>query len=158
MLTAVSALLVAGCAAQLPSSVDYGSVYAAITDSGFSDNSIRDQVFAVVAIDGVEIVSAFNDQNRKRMLAVNHNPPFTGRRVPIRELTLKLRGAAVGAPIVTMASAVGGSARPVEGVIKFTPKEGAFYVVTGELSGVRSCIWLQEEKKPDPVSQKVCSR
>jgi hypothetical protein len=148
---------ISGCATKLPASVDNGSVYAAITDSGFSDNAVRDQVFAVIAIDGTEIISAFNDENRKRMMAINHNPPFTGRRVPVRELTLKLRGAASGAPIVSMMSAVAGSARPIEGTIKFTPREGAFYVVKGELSSTGSCVWLEEERKPGPVSQKVCT-
>lgn len=55
------------------------------------------------------------------------------------------------APILAMTNTV----YQVKGTIEFTPETGKQYVVTGQLGGPRSAVWVEEKDTHQVVGQKI---
>lgn len=61
------------------------------------------------------------------------------------------------APIHEIAGRLAGTFFSVEGIVEFKPVEDNRYIVTGELTKERSCVWIAEETTKAPSSDRICT-
>ena len=155
------ALLVSGCATVGPSVPEgYAGPVALLKDTGTDESTSKARVFAALEIDGQGI----NNSLRETRIA-SHNRGFalsfrvTHRDVPAKKMKVKLiETHIVAAPIHEIASRAAGTFFSVEGEVDFTPEPGETYVVTGDLSKEKSCVWIMRILPSGPASDKVCTK
>lgn len=154
-------LSLAGCATRHePIPAGYTGPRANIADTWSLDANERDQVFAVLELDGKPIDNAV--QNTR---AASQGRGFqvikrdAERDVPARGLKLKVIGTHFSsAPIAEIARRAAGTFQSVEGEVDLLAVEGGRYLVTGELSKAGSCVWVAEAAFGKEVTAKVCSK
>jgi len=152
-----SLALLSGCATFEPVPKDYVGPTATIRDTGFSEDSRKAQMFAVVEIDGNGIMNAFGASamaSHGRGAALT--TVYPQRRVKAAPMRLLLRGShATGAPIHAIASQIAGTFFSVEGSVEFTPQPGGVYVVKGKLKRDESSVWIEDVSTGMPASTVV---
>lgn len=149
--------LLAGCATYAPVPKDYTGPTATVSDTGFSENGTKAQMFALMEVDGNRIANAFLASARA---SNGHGSALTtvypDRLVQVRTMKVKLQGShATGAPIHAMASQLAGTFFSVEGVVEFTPKANGRYVVKGVLKKEKSSVWIEDVETGQPVTAVV---
>lgn len=154
-------LTLSGCATRYEPIMDnYSGPRAVIADTWSRDGSKRDQVFAVLEVDGKPIVNAVErtrGASQGRGLQVIK---MTDQRdVPAAKLRLKLIGTHFSAaPIAEMVRRAAGTFQSVEGEVELLAVEGVRYKVTGELTKTGSCVWIAEASSDKEVTEKACSK
>lgn len=159
--TLLLVLALAGCATRYePIPENYSGPRASIADTWSLDANERDQVFAVVQLDGKSIVNAVDNTR-----AASQGRGFqvikrdAEREVPATHLKLKVIGTHFSsAPIAEIARRAAGTFQSVEGEVDLAAAEGGRYKVTGELSKLGSCVWIAEAASNKEVTTKVCSK
>lgn len=157
----VSTLLVAigltGCAMYQPVPSGYTGPVAIVSDSGFSENGAKAQLFALIEVDGHAIPNSF-----KASAGASYGSGFSlttrivERQVPAKPMRVKLRAShTTGAPIHALFSQAIGSFYSVEGVVDFSPQAHGKYVVKGELKKEGSSVWIEDTATQQPVTQKI---
>jgi hypothetical protein len=156
-LSLVLAAALAGCASYEPVPKEYTGPTATIRDSGFSEDSTKAQMFAVVAVDGNRVGNAFSaSAMASHGRGASLTTVFPDRKVKAAPVKLTLRGShATGMPIHAMASQMAGTFFSVEGVVDFTPQAGAVYVVKGDLKKDKSSVWIEDVATGKPASSVV---
>jgi hypothetical protein len=148
-------ILLAGCTTFSPSVPDkYVGPSAVIQDSTTVHGSTKADFFFVESVDDAKIMNSL----RATLIANNGRgmsmKPVVLVRSVIAEKPLKLKLKArthFAAPILAMVRA----AYQVEGTIEFTPKDGAVYVVKGELGDEYSAVWLEDKATNEVIGQKI---
>jgi hypothetical protein len=146
-----------GCASYQPVPAGYTGPTATLRDSGFSEDSTKAQIFALVAIDGNRTPNAFGaSANASHGRGASLTTVFTERAVQARPMKVTLSGShATGMPIHAMASQMAGTFFSVEGTVDFAPQPGGRYVVKGELKKEKSAVWIEDEATGQPATAKV---
>lgn len=157
----VATLLVAaglsGCALYQPVPPGYTGPIATVSDSGFSENGTKAQLFVLLEVDGNAIPNSF-----KASAGASYGRGFSlttqivDRQVPAKPMRVKLRAShTTGAPIHALFSQAIGSFYSVEGVVDFSPQPQGKYIVKGELKKEGSSVWIEDLATHQPVTQKV---
>ena len=162
ILMALSVLLLTyGCATVSPSIPEgYSGPRATLQDSGATEGGTKGRVFAALELDGQGINNSLREtriasQNRGFALSFR----LTDREVPAKKLKVKLIGTHIlAAPIHELASRVAGTFFSVDGEVELTAEAGETYIVTGELSKEKSCVWVMRRSSQSPASEKVCTK
>lgn len=157
----LAALALAGCATQHnPIPDNYSGPRAHIADKWSLDVNERDQVFAVLEVDGKPISNAVsNTRGASAGRGFQVVQRGAEREVPAGKLQLKIIGTHFSsAPIAEMVRRAAGTFQSVEGVVALDAVAGGRYVVTGELSKAGSCVWIAETPSDKPVTEKICSK
>jgi hypothetical protein len=155
------AIALGGCATQkdpLPS--DYSGPKAWIQDTISLDKNERDQIFALLEVDGIRVNNALDDTQRASQgRGFSASLRSSGRAVAARTTRFKLIGTHFSAaPIGELARRAAGTFQSVDGVVEFTPEDAKRYEMKGELSKERSCVWIEEASSSAVVSGKICSK
>ena len=158
-LLAVWVICLVGCSS-LPTNplpADYQGPAAWIADSGSYESDGKAQVFVVVEVDGVSIDNAVLASRRASSgRGFSLTAQYIDRRVPVRQLSLKIRGTHItAAPIHEMASRAAGTFHFVEGTVSLSPRESKNYVVRGRLEKEGSAVWIEDADTNEVVTQKV---
>jgi len=130
-----------------------------IQDIWSLDADERDQVFAIAEVDNAAITNAISETRKasqgKGFQASQRN---YGRAVPARKVKLQIIGTHFSAaPIGEIARRAAGTFQSVSGVVELDAREGVNYRVVGELSKVKSCVWIEVASTGEPATSKVCS-
>lgn len=149
--------LASGCATYQPVPRDYTGPTATLHDTGFSEDTSKAQMFAVVAIDGNRVGNAFSaSANASYGRGALLTTVYPERQVPAVPMKVTLRGShATGAPIHAMASQLAGTFFSVEGTVDFTPAPNTAYLVKGTLTKQKSSVWIEDAATGKPASPVV---
>ena len=130
---------------------------AMLSDSGFSEDGTKAQLFSLMEVDGNSVQSSFGAS-----ASASHGRGFAlttrivSRPVPVKPMKVKLKGAhTTGAPIQAIFSQISGDFFSVEGVVDFDPAPGGDYVVKGILKKEGSLVWIEDARTNQPVTQKI---
>lgn len=151
-----AAALLSGCATKpfSPFPENYAGTSATLTDS-FNIRGLSEvEFFYAEQYEGNSWENA-----RFKSLAVNRgrgiymSPVTVSRGIPANKPTKLLIVARTqyAAPILDLTNAV----YQVKGTIEFTPETGKQYVVTGQLGGPHSAVWVEEKDTHQVVGQKI---
>lgn len=157
----IAVLSLAGCATRHePIPANYSGPRANIADTWSLDANERDQVFAVLELDGKPIVNAVeNTRSASQGRGFQVVKRDASRDVPAGKLKLKIVGTHFSsAPIAEIARRAAGTFQSIEGEVDLLALDGERYKVTGELSKAGSCVWVAEAVSSKEVSSRVCSK
>lgn len=145
------------CATYEPVPKDYSGPTASVLDTGFSEDGSKAQMFALMSIDGNRIPNAFSaSANASYGRGASLTTVYPERKVQARAMKVLIRGShATGAPIHAMASQMAGTFFSVEGIVDFTPEAGRSYQVKGELTKVKSSVWIEDTGTGKPATTVV---
>lgn len=121
------------------------------------EDEVNPRVFAVVAIDGVEIPNGLNAANR---VGWGHGqgllPYMLARNVEAKPRTYRLRGAFLArAPIERLIRQAKGNDQTIEGDLVFNPRPGGVYRLNGVLSPAGSAVWVEDFETGQVVSKRI---
>jgi hypothetical protein len=157
---ALIALIFAGCAAvKHPLPEGYSGLTAYVHDSWSLDENEKDQVFALLEVNGVEIINAISD-TRRLSFGRGFQTAHMGaaRLIPAQRLKVQIRGTHFSsAPIAEIARRTVGTFLAVEGTLEFNAAPKGEYRVTGALSKKESCVWIEDIATKLPATEKICS-
>lgn len=149
--------LLSACASFKPALPEYDGPTATIQDRGFAEDGTKAQLFAVVEIDGKQIMNAFwasakaSDGYGHRLITM-----YPIRKVKVVPMKLTLKGSHItGMPLHALASQLAGTFFSVEGQVDFTPEPDGRYSVRGELTKTKSSIWIEDEATGKPVTRVI---
>jgi hypothetical protein len=154
------AIALGGCATQKdPLTSDYSGPTAWIQDTISLDKNERDQIFALLEVDGVRVNNALDNTRRASQgRGFFASLQSSSRAVAARTTRFKVIGTHFSAaPIGELARRAAGTFQSVDGVVEFAPEDAKRYEMKGELSKERSCVWIEEASTSAVVSGKVCS-
>ena len=120
------------------------------------DGSNR-RVFAVWALDGVEVLNAARNQTRIGFGAGTGVMPYMLAR-PIAAKPTEVQVVAEhfsAAPIESIVKAARGRHQSVRGTLQFTPEPNIVYRVAGRLSPTVSYVWIEEFESGKVVTEKL---
>ena len=145
------------CATYEPVPKEYTGPTASVTDTGFSEDGSKAQMFVLMAVDGNRIGNAFSaSANASYGRGASLTTVFPERKVQARTMKVLIRGShATGAPIHAMASQMAGTFFSVEGTVDFTPEAGRTYQVKGELKKEKSSVWIEDTATGKPATSVV---
>jgi hypothetical protein len=155
------AVTVAGCATvSNPVPEGYAGSTVELEDTGERETDGKGVFFAAVAIDGREIENSLRESRRASAgRGFSLTGILTTRQVPVTPMKLKLIGTHMtAAPIHELAARAAGTFFSVEGVVDFRPVEGRKFLVTGELTKAKSCVWVADAATKAPVTERVCTQ
>lgn len=161
MMKCLAALLLAvglgACATYEPVPKDYTGATSIVSDSGFSEDGTKAQMFALMEIDGNRIGNAFSaSASASYGRGASLTAVYPQRTVPSRPMKLRIRAShATGMPIHAIASQMAGTFFSVEGTVDFSPEAGRKYVVRGELKKEMSSVWLEDAETGTRVTAVV---
>jgi hypothetical protein len=155
----VAASLV-GCASYQPIPEGYKGPIATVSDSGFSEDGSKAQLFALVEIDGNHLANSFGATAQASSgQGFRLTTRIVDRQVPAAPMKVLLRGShTTAAPIHAMMSQAAGTFFSVEGTVAFSPKPNGRYTVKGELKKESSSVWIEDTETNQPVTDKVVKR
>ena len=155
------ALSLSGCATVAPSiPANYTGPRATLQDSGAAESDSKGRVFAALEIDGERVNNSLREtrlasQGRGFSLSFR----LTDREVLAKKLKVKLIGThIVAAPIHEIASRAAGTFFSIEGEVELIAEAGEAYIVTGNLSKEKSCVWVMRRSGSSPATDKVCTK
>jgi hypothetical protein len=160
-LLSMMVIALGGCATQKdPLTSDYSGPKAWIQDTISLDKNERDQIFALIEVDGVRVSNALDNTRRASQgRGFSASLQSSGRAVAARSTRFKVIGTHFSAaPIGELARRAAGTFQSVDGVVEFTPEDAKRYEMKGELSKERSCVWVEDASSSAVVGEKVCSR
>jgi len=153
-------LSLASCATYKPVPEGYTGPVAMLSDSGFSEDGTKAQLFSLMEVDGNTVQSSFGAS-----ASASHGQGFAlttrivSRPVPAKPMKVKLKGAhTTGAPIQAIFSQMSGTFFSVEGVADFEPVPGGDYVVKGTLKKEGSQVWIEDVRTGQPVTRKIAEK
>jgi hypothetical protein len=151
-----------GCATapKDPLASDYSGPKAWLEDTTSLDKNERDQIFALIEVDGVRVNNALDNTRRASQgKGFSASLRTSGRAVAARKSRFKLIGTHFSAaPIGEIARRAAGTFQSIDGIIEFAPEDAKKYEVKGELSKERSCVWVEDTATNLVVADKVCSK
>lgn len=158
--TAVAVTFLVGCATYQPVPDGYTGPVASVADSGFAEGGTKAQLFVLSEVDGNKIPNSFTASAQASYgQGFRLNTRFVERLVPAKTMKVAIRGShTTGAPIQAMFSQAAGTFFSVEGVVEFTPKADARYIVRGELRKEGSTVWIEDAQTNQPVTEKVTTK
>jgi len=149
-----------GCASYKPVPEGYTGPVATVSDSGFSEDGSKAQLFVLSEVDGNRIDSSIG-----ATAAASHGRGFSlstsiiQRQVPAKPMKVGLRAThTTAAPIQAIASQIAGTFFSVEGVVDFSPQPNGKYIVKGELKKEGSSVWIEDADTQRPVTEKVVKK
>lgn len=149
------ALAITGCASRAPSIPEgYTGPQAQLDDSAKTYGSSKADFFVVEQIEGADVDNSLHETlSRNRGKGMHMTPYFITRAVMAEKpIKVALKGRThYAAPIQALTRTV----FEVKGVVEFTPRSNARYVVKGELGPKYSAVWIVEAESNDVVGQKV---
>ena len=149
------ALTIGGCSTYAPSVPEnYAGPRAQLADSVKVHSSSKADFFVVEKIDGAGVDNSLNETFRRNQGRGMSMTPYLIDRALIAEapIKLQLKGRTYyAAPIQALANTV----FQVKGVVEFTPKADATYVVKGELGESYSAVWIEDAETNTAVGQRV---
>ena len=159
-LAVITLFSLVGCATYNPVPANYAGTVASVTDTGFSEDGTKAQVFVLMEVDGHEVN---NSVRASAGASYGHGfaltTKYVSRDVPAEPMKVKIKGTHItGAPIQALFGQVAGTFFSAEGVVDFNPVAGGDYVVTGELSKEGSSVWIADIKTKQPVTEKIVSK
>lgn len=151
-----AAALLSGCATKpySPFPENYAGTSATLTDTFIKRGGTEAEFFCAEQYEGNNWENA-----RSKSLAASYGQGIrlttmpVSRAIPANKPTKLLLVARTqhAAPILAMTNTV----YQVKGTIEFTPETGKQYVVTGQLGGPRSAVWVEERETHQVVGQKI---
>lgn len=148
-------VLATSCATYAPSVPEgYAGPRAQLEDSALTHSSSKADFFVVERLDDARIDNSLNETVRRNQGRGMRMTPYFVSRAVIAEKPIKISVAGrthYAAPIQAMT----GTVYQVKGVVEFTPKANARYVVRGELGENYSAVWIEEAESRQHVGQKV---
>jgi len=160
ILPALLFAVLSGCANYKPVPEGYTGPVATVSDSGFSEDGSKAQLFVLSDVDGNRIAtsigaSAQASQGRGFALTID----IIQRQVPAKPMKVGLRATHItAAPIQAIASQMAGTFFSVEGAVDFSPKPNGKYVVKGELKKEGSSVWIEDSDTQLPVTEKIVKK
>jgi hypothetical protein len=154
-------LALAGCATvSAPVPEGYSGPTVELEDTGERESDGKGVFFVAVAIDGKDIENSLRESRRASAgRGFSLTGILTTRQVPVTPMKLKLVGTHMtAAPIHELAARAAGTFFSVEGVVEFRPVEGRKFLVTGELTKPKSCVWVADATTKTPVTEQVCTK
>lgn len=154
------ASLMHGCATYKPVPDGYAGAVAVISDTGFSENGSKGQVFVLMEVDGNPIENSFGASARASYgQGFALTPKFVSRPIPARPMKVKIKaGHSTGAPIHAIASQLAGTFFSVEGITDFTPLSGGEYLVKGNLTKEGSVVWIEDARTGQLMTEKLTGK
>lgn len=154
------ALLLHGCATYKPVPEGYAGPVAIVSDSGFSEDGTKAQIFALIEVDGHTIQNSFGaSASASYGQGFALTTRYVSRPVPATPMKVTLKGShTTAAPIQAIFSQAAGTFFSVEGTVDFAPASGGNYVVKGELKKDGSSVWIQDANTGQPVTQKITGK
>lgn len=152
--------LVAGlsaCATYEPVPKDYTGPTSSVTDTGFSEDGSKAQMFALMSVDGNRLPNAFGASAvASHGRGASLTTIYPTHQLPSKPTKALVRGShATGMPIHAMASQLAGTFFEVEGVVDFDPQPGKRYAVKGALKKEKSQVWIEDIDTGKPVTSVV---
>ena len=149
------ALAITGCASLAPSlPAGYTGPQAELEDSAQTFTSSKADFFVVEQIEGADVDNSLLKTISRSAGRGRHMTPLFFSRAIMAEKPVKvtIKGRThYGAPILALA----GTVHEIKGVVDFTPKSNARYVVKGELGPHHSAVWIVEAESNEVVGKKV---
>jgi hypothetical protein len=161
MLGVAAAILLSACATVAPSVPEsYKGPTVVLLDSGQQDSGGKGVFFAAVAIDGKDIENSLREtRGASYGKGFALTSLYTARLIPVQAMKVKLVGThQTAAPIHEIAARMAGTFFSVEGIVSFNPVAERSYVVLGELSKEKSCVWIADSKTDEVATEKVCTK
>lgn len=155
-----TAFVLGGCATlSEPVPTGYKGPVVAVSDTGSREDSTKAQFFALLEIDGNEVMNSIREtRSASYGQGFALTTKYTTRNVPVRPMKVKLTGThQTAAPIHEIASRMAGTFFSVDGVVDFRPVAGRQYIVTGELKKERSCVWIADIETRVEATKKICT-
>ncbi|MCY1169937.1 MAG: hypothetical protein V4455_14985 [Pseudomonadota bacterium] len=149
-----------GCASYKPVPEGYAGPVAEVSDSGFSEDGSKAQLFVLSEVDGNRIANSFGAS-----ASASHGRGFAltteivQRQVPAKPMKVGLRAShTTAAPIQAIASQIAGTFFSVEGVVDFSPQPDGKYIIKGELKKEGSSVWIEDANTQQPVTDKIVQK
>lgn len=153
-------LSLASCATYNPVPEGYTGPVATLSDSGFSEDGTKAQLFSLMEVDGNTVQNSFGASARASQgQGFSLTTRIVSRPVPARPMKVKLKGAhTTGAPIQAIFSQMSGTFFSVEGIADFDPAPGGEYVVKGILKKDGALVWIEDSRTGQPVTRKISEK
>lgn len=138
---------------------DYKGPTATIADTVEWEGASKGRLFVLSELAGEPVKNAIH---ASREASYGRGFSLTlmaaSREIPARPTQIVLMGThQTAAPIHEIASRALGTFFSVEGQTAFSPVPGGKYLVTGELTAKKSCVWVEEVGTQAMASGKVCA-
>lgn len=156
----VIGLSVVSCATYKPVPEGYAGPVAILSDSGFSENGMKAQLFSLMEVDGNSVKNSFGaSASASYGQGVALTTSIVSRPIPAKPMKVRLKGAhTTGAPIQAILSQMAGTFFSVEGVADFDPAPGGEYVVKGILKKDGSEVWIEDARTGQPATRKIVEK
>ncbi|MDR1967393.1 MAG: hypothetical protein LBQ32_01695 [Burkholderiaceae bacterium] len=149
------ALSITGCATYAPSvPKGYAGPQSVLDDSAKTYSNSKADFFVVEQVDGADVDNSLNETFRRNQgRGMSMTPYFISRPIAAEKpLKVAIKGRTYYAtPIQALTSTV----YQLKGVVEFTPKARARYIVRGELGESYSAVWIEEAQSHQLVGQKI---
>lgn len=148
-------LFLHGCSTYQPIPKNYTGPRATITDSGFSEDGTKAQIFALTEINGKLVKNSFGaSAGASYGQGFALTTVYVSREVQAKPMKVELTAShTTAAPIHALFSQANGTFFSVKGVTTFSPKPNRNYVVKGELKKDGSTVWIEDKKTGKRVTK-----
>lgn len=159
----LAATTLAACAAPTRIVPPAGALTAELNDWLDSDSDADDpspRIFAVLAIDGVEVMNGARNVRRVGFGAgAGQLPYLVARPIEVKPMKVTVTGTHLAAsPIAELARRAKGTFQQIDGILDFTPVPNTVYRVAGKLAAAQSEIWIEEWQTRKVVTQTLRSK